>query len=101
MLECGPHLRPSDTMATAKPLRRGTKLGKYRLERKLGKGSFASVWKARDTVEKRPVALKIAFPELVEEWGGSRPNRIVHYLSTLVEKREHFRGSTCLDREPA
>ena len=56
-------------MATATPHRSGTKLGKYRLERKLGKGSFASVWKARDTVEKRPVALKIAFPELVEEWG--------------------------------
>lgn len=54
---------------TARTLRRGAKLGKYRLEKRLGKGAFADVWKARDTVEHRPVALKIALPELVSEWG--------------------------------
>jgi serine/threonine-protein kinase len=50
-------------------LRCGSKLGKYRLERRLGRGSFAEVWKARDTVEKRPVALKVASPGVVQEWG--------------------------------
>ena len=33
-------------MATV--LRKGSKLGKYRLDRRLGQGSFADVWKARD-----------------------------------------------------
>ena len=44
-------------------------MGKYRLERRIGRGAFASVWKARDTVENRPVAVKITHPEAVQEWG--------------------------------
>jgi serine/threonine-protein kinase len=44
-------------------------LGKYRLEGRIGRGSFAEVWKARDTVENRQVALKIANPDLVDEHG--------------------------------
>jgi serine/threonine-protein kinase len=50
-------------------LRKGSKLGKYRLDRRLGRGSFAEVWKARDTVEMRDVALKVAHPGAVSEWG--------------------------------
>ena len=50
-------------------LRRGSRIGKYLIERRIGQGSFASVWKARDTVEKRPVALKITHVEAVKEWG--------------------------------
>jgi serine/threonine-protein kinase len=50
-------------------LRRGTRLGKYRLERPLGAGAFAAVWRARDTVENRPVALKIVEAAQVAEWG--------------------------------
>jgi serine/threonine-protein kinase len=53
----------------AKALRRGTRLGKYRLERRIGHGAFAQVWKARDTVEDRVVALKVTHPEAVDEWG--------------------------------
>ncbi|MDJ0786823.1 MAG: serine/threonine-protein kinase [Myxococcota bacterium] len=50
-------------------LRRGTRLGKYRLVRRIGRGAFADVWKARDTVQKQDVALKIALPEQAAEHG--------------------------------
>ncbi len=50
-------------------LRKGTRLGKYRLERRIGKGAFSDVWAARDTVEGRRVALKIAFDWVVREFG--------------------------------
>jgi eukaryotic-like serine/threonine-protein kinase len=50
-------------------LRRGSKLGKYRLDRRLGHGSFADVWQARDLVEGVDVALKVALPAAVVEWG--------------------------------
>jgi hypothetical protein len=53
----------------ASGLRRGTRLGKYRLERRLGRGGFAEVWKARDAVEKRDLALKITHRDGVEEFG--------------------------------
>jgi serine/threonine-protein kinase len=50
-------------------LRRGSELGKYRLNRRLGRGAFAQVWKARDRVEHRDVALKITEPAAVAEFG--------------------------------
>jgi serine/threonine-protein kinase len=50
-------------------LRRGSRLGKYRLERRIGNGAFAAVWQARDSVENRRVALKVIEPAQVEEWG--------------------------------
>ena len=50
-------------------LRRGTRLGKYRLDRRIGRGGYAEVWKARDTVEDVGVALKVAHHAAVEEWG--------------------------------
>ena len=56
-------------MATV--FRKGSKLGKYRLDRRLGQGSFADVWKARDLVEGVDVALKVAHPAAVAEWGRS------------------------------
>ncbi len=50
-------------------LRRGSRVGKYRLERRIGQGAFAEVWKARDTVENRNVALKLALPSVVTAQG--------------------------------
>jgi serine/threonine-protein kinase len=50
-------------------LRKGSRLGKYQLERRLGRGSFAEVWDARDRVEHRHVALKVTHPEAVDAWG--------------------------------
>lgn len=67
----------------ARLLRRGTRLGKYRLERLLGRGSASSVWRARDLVEKRRVALKIAFPEMVAEWGREAIEREAQLVSGL------------------
>ncbi len=52
-----------------KSLRRGARLGKYRLEKRLGEGGSAVVWRARDTIEDRRVALKIVLPAVVEELG--------------------------------
>lgn len=43
-------------------LRRGRKLGKYQLDTRLGEGGFATVWRARDLVEQRWVALKVSEP---------------------------------------
>ncbi len=40
-------------------LRIGSRLDKYRLQRRLGEGGFATVYAAHDTIEDRKVALKI------------------------------------------
>jgi serine/threonine protein kinase len=67
----------------ARALRRGTRLGKYRLERRVDRGSFAEVWKARDTVEGRVVALKVMHPESVEEWGRDAIEKEARIASRL------------------
>jgi serine/threonine-protein kinase len=64
-------------------LRRGSKLGKYRLDRRIGKGAFAAVWRAHDTVEKRSVALKVALPELVREHGRAALEHEARIVSRL------------------
>lgn len=64
-------------------LRRGTRLGKYRLDRRIGRGSFAEVWKARDAVEQRHVALKIALPELIQEYERKELEREARIASQL------------------
>ena len=40
--------------------------GRYRIERKLGEGGMAEVWLARDTLEDRPLALKLHRPGVDE-----------------------------------
>ena len=52
-----------------KRLQRGGRLGKYRLERKIGEGASADVWRARDTIEGRRVAVKVVNPGVIHEFG--------------------------------
>jgi serine/threonine protein kinase len=57
-------------MTTAKPrstLRGGSRLGKYRLERRIGSGGFATVYAACDTLLGVKVALKIPSADLVSQ----------------------------------
>ncbi len=44
---------------TGRSLRVGSRLDKYRLQRRLGEGGFATVFSAIDTIEDRKVALKV------------------------------------------
>ncbi len=57
----------------ATPLRVGARLGKYRLDRRIGRGGYADVYSASDTLLGIKVALKIPHqhfvsPELLEEF---------------------------------
>lgn len=45
--------------STPRSIRIGTRLDKYRIQRRLGEGGFATVFAALDTIEDRKVALKI------------------------------------------
>lgn len=67
--------------------RRGSRIGKYRLERRLGEGGSAVVWQARDTVEGRRVALKIVLPSVVEEFGRNA----VEAEARIAARLEHPR----------
>src|SRR5439155_11624836 len=53
--------RHTDTLSTSRPL------GKFRLLERVGQGAFGAVWKARDTVLDRVVALKIPHTGLLTE----------------------------------
>jgi serine/threonine-protein kinase len=64
-------------------LRKGSRLGKYRLDRRIGSGAFADVWKARDTVENRAVALKITGAPAVREWGRAELEQEARIASRL------------------
>ncbi len=65
--------------------RRGRLLGKYRLQSKLGTGGYCEVWKATDTVEGIPVALKI--PLINSE--GRRDSQILLKEVKLVSRLRH------------
>ena len=59
----GPRVRP-----TPRPrLRARQRLGKYRIERRLGEGAFSCVYQAMDSIEGIRVALKIPHPEHLTE----------------------------------
>jgi WD40 repeat protein len=53
--------RLTDTLSTSRPL------GKFHLLERVGQGAFGAVWKARDTVLDRVVALKIPHSGLLSE----------------------------------
>lgn len=48
-------------------LRVGSKLGKYRIERRIASGPFANVYRAMDTIEGARVALKIAHAHVMSK----------------------------------
>jgi hypothetical protein len=66
-------------------LRRGSRLGKYRLDRRIGRGAFADVWKARDTVQNLPVALKVCHPDSVAEWG----RKAIEHEAQIASRLRH------------
>ncbi len=66
-------------------LTRGTRLRKYRLEKRLGQGGFCEVWKARDTVEGIWVALKIPHLDI----HGKRDNKSVLHEVGVIAKLRH------------
>lgn len=66
-------------------LRSGLYLGKYRLQKRLGKGGYCEVWRARDTVEGIWVALKIPLPDQL----GQRDNEAILREIRLVAHLKH------------
>ena len=66
-------------------LRRGRRLGKYRLAKYLGEGGSCEVWKARDTVEGIWVALKIPLADT----HGKRDNQALLREVRLVAQLRH------------
>jgi serine/threonine-protein kinase len=59
--------RPPRTISAPPLLKARQRFGKYRIERRLATGGFASVYKAFDTVEGIHVALKIPLPRFVND----------------------------------
>ena len=68
-------------------LRTRQKLGKYKIEHRLGQGAFAEVFQALDTIEGIHVALKIPHPSVVT------PNTLDEFLKEvrLTARLEHPR----------
>ena len=66
-------------------LKRGSRLGKYRLEKRLGTGGFCEVWKARDQVEHIWAALKIPLVDI----SGKRDNQALLREIRLVAQLRH------------
>lgn len=69
---------------TVLDFKRGTRFGKYRIEKSLGQGGSCEVFQARDTVEGIWVALKI--PNLVN---GQRDNQQLLREIRLIAKLRH------------
>ena len=55
------------TSVSSRPLRARQRLGKYRIEKKIGDGGFASVFQAMDTILGIRVALKVPHATLVDD----------------------------------
>jgi serine/threonine protein kinase len=71
--------------------------GRYELERELGRGGMATVYRARDTQHDRPVALKVLHSELAESLGAERFQREIRVAASLQHPHilsVHDSGST-------
>lgn len=83
--------RPTDrtksktTGSSSLALKRGRRLGKYRLAKYLGEGGSCEVWKARDSVEGIWVALKIPLADI----HGKRDNQALLREVRLVAQLRH------------
>ncbi len=66
-------------------LTRGSRLGKYRLEKRLGTGGYCEVWKAKDRVEGIWVALKIPQAGV----NGERDNQALLREVRLIAQLRH------------
>lgn len=58
-MQTGQHIVEKPLPRIPPGLKRHKRLGKYRLDKRIGKGGYCEVWKARDSVEGTWVALKI------------------------------------------
>ncbi|HEX5818131.1 MAG TPA: protein kinase [Gemmatimonadales bacterium] len=56
---------------------------RYRLERELGRGGMATVWRARDLRHERDVAIKVLRPELSAAIGADRFQREIRLTARL------------------
>ena len=71
--------------------------GRYEIERELGRGGMATVYRAHDTHHERPVALKVLHPELAESLGAERFQREIRVAASLQHPHilsVHDSGST-------
>jgi len=68
-------------------------VGRYRLERELGRGGMATVYLAHDLRHDRPVALKVLHPELASTVGPERFQREIR----LAARLQHPHILTVLD----
>ncbi len=64
-------------------LKRGKRLGKYRLEKRLGRGGYCEVWKARDCIEGIWVALKIPNTDRYGQRDNKQLLREIRLVSSL------------------
>ena len=86
MTEQGPSVLTQTQATAATPaLRRNMVLGKYRLARRIGRGGYCEVWKARDRIEGIWVALKIPQPDT----SGLRDNEAMLREVRLVARLRH------------
>jgi CHASE1-domain containing sensor protein/tRNA A-37 threonylcarbamoyl transferase component Bud32 len=70
-------------MSNRKRLRSMTRLGQYRVEREIGRGSMGVVYQAQHLLLQRPAALKLLAPDLVDAASRRRFEREVRLAAKL------------------